>query len=236
MTERYDEAAAAHYAAYRPPLHESILGRVLAEEPRAEVGLDVGCGTGVSAVALAAFCARVIGVEPSPSMLERAMPHEQITYLPGSADALPLPDRSVDVVTLAGVLHYADSDATRSEIQRVGRAGARVVIYDFEVLLEPILQAHGVEPDASPSDYDHRANLSGTSGFIEQRVESETVELAMTPEQCAHVLLSDSNHFDSFARQYESADPFPQLVDALRVSGRDPTITANLFYASYTVE
>ncbi|GAB5536885.1 MAG: hypothetical protein Rubg2KO_31340 [Rubricoccaceae bacterium] len=236
MTERYDQAAAAHYAAYRPPLHSMILSRVLPADDRYGTGLDVGCGTGVSAVALAAFCKRVIGVEPSASMLNQATPHEQVTYLSGAAADLPLPDHSVDVVTFAGVLHYADSEATRAEIRRVARAGALVVVYDFEVLLESLLREHGVEPTASPSDYDHRANLLGASGFVEQVAESKRVEMAMTYEHLAHVLLSDSNHFDPFARRYETQDPFPRLVDALRVTGREPTVAATLFYASYTVE
>src|SRR5690625_4484968 len=70
--ERYDANAAAHYAAYRPPLHAMILGRVLTGNASFDIGLDIGCGTGYSAVALAKYCKFVYGIDPSPSMLNRA--------------------------------------------------------------------------------------------------------------------------------------------------------------------
>jgi hypothetical protein len=91
-------------------------------------------------------------------------------------------------------------------------------------------------PTLSESDYDHRANLSGATGFVEQRVESEQVDVAMTPDELAHVLLSDSNHFDHFAGRYQSSTPFFLLADALRAAKSETTsISANLFYAVYLV-
>jgi len=52
------------------------------------VGLDAGCGTGHSAVALAKYCERVFGLDPSQSMLDVAQRHPKIAYLKGSGDAL----------------------------------------------------------------------------------------------------------------------------------------------------
>ena len=111
MSERYDTTAAAHYAAYRPPLHAMILARVLPPGAAFDAGLDVGCGTGYSAVALAHYCQRVYGVEPSAEMLARALPHDRVQYLAGAAEHLPLPDDSVDLIAFAGSLFYADASA-----------------------------------------------------------------------------------------------------------------------------
>ena len=104
VTDPFPQAVAAHHAAYRPSLHDRILAPVLDDRGPFDVGLDVGCGTGRSAVALAAHCTRVQGVDPSPAMLAQATAHDRITYREGNAEALPLPARSVDVVTYAGVL------------------------------------------------------------------------------------------------------------------------------------
>lgn len=93
MTEGYDRAVAAHYSSYRPPLHQMILQKVLSSEELFDDGLDVGCGTGYSAVALADYCLRVYGVEPSQSMLDLAMPHDKIIYLKGTSGNIPLPVR-----------------------------------------------------------------------------------------------------------------------------------------------
>ena len=64
--------------------------------------VDLGCGTGFWLPGYAADAARVTGVEPDPALRARAadrirdLPHAEV--LPGSAERLPLPDRSVDVV------------------------------------------------------------------------------------------------------------------------------------------
>ena len=108
MSARYDDVAAAHYAAYRPPLHDLILRRALGADASFPTGVDVGCGTGRSTVALAARCGRVYGVDPSPAMLAAATAHEGVTYLAGRAERLPLADGLADVVTFAGSLSYAD--------------------------------------------------------------------------------------------------------------------------------
>jgi SAM-dependent methyltransferase len=202
MTERYDTAAAAHYAAYRPPLHAALLNRVLGKSARFSVGVDVGCGTGHSTVALVERCERAIGIDSSASMLREAVPHERVSYLSGTGASVPVPDGEADVITFAGSLHYADSAATRSEVRRVGRSGTIVVVYDFELLLEPVLSWQGISLPGSDSDYDHEANFSGREGFMERSASCETVDVEMLTHDFAHVVLSDSNRLDHLARLY----------------------------------
>lgn len=63
MTDLYDRLTAIHYSANRPPLHLGILRQYLPDRQFA-TGLDIGCGTGHSSVALAAFYQRVIALDP----------------------------------------------------------------------------------------------------------------------------------------------------------------------------
>lgn len=56
------------------------------EEREIAVGLDLGCGTGYSALALAHHALGVVGVEPSPHMLRRATAHPRVRYVTGAAD------------------------------------------------------------------------------------------------------------------------------------------------------
>lgn len=127
MNEPYSEAVATHYAAYRPPLHRTILTRVLAGTGGFSDALDVGCGTGWSSLALAEFCDRVFAIDPSQSMLDGAPPHDSVAYLLGAAERIPLPDDSIDLVTFAGSLSYADREATAVELRRVCRPDAMIV-------------------------------------------------------------------------------------------------------------
>jgi SAM-dependent methyltransferase len=234
-TERYDPTAAAHYAAYRPPLHQLILGRVLGEGASFGVGLDVGCGTGYSAAALADYCARVYGIDPSLAMLREAPPREKVVYLGGAAERIPLPDRSVEIATFAGSLFYADVDAAGAEMRRVGGDGALVVAYDFEILLDGVLRRCGVDPEAVESDYDHRANFSGVAGFVELEVGSERVGLRVSPSELAHLLLSDSHRYDQLAKRYGAPDPFPALAAEIRSMGDPARIEADIYYSKYRI-
>lgn len=233
--ERYDRSAAAHYAAYRPPLHQMILRRVLSADASFSVGLDVGCGTGYSTVALSAYCGRTYGVDPSSAMLARASGHERVVYLGATAKCLPLRADSVDIVTFAGSLYYADGEAASEEIRRVCRNDALVLAYDFEVLLGQVLAGFDMESQASESDYDHRANLSGRRGFTELERGSERVRIAITASELAHVLLSDSHRSDRFARRYETTDSFPALVSDLQTAPDRATIEAAIYFSKYRV-
>jgi ubiquinone/menaquinone biosynthesis C-methylase UbiE len=95
--------------------------------------LDLGSGTGRFTPALAdTFGGPVYGVEPSVGMRNAALEfsaHPDVTYLAGGADAIPLPDESVDLVLLFLVWHHVpDKAAAAAEIRRVLRAGGRVLL------------------------------------------------------------------------------------------------------------
>ena len=82
--------------------------------------LDLGAGTGKLTATLVALGADVIAVEPDPAMLaelRRALP--AVRALPGSAEAIPLPDASVDAVLAGNAMHWFDMDVAGPEIARV---------------------------------------------------------------------------------------------------------------------
>jgi ubiquinone/menaquinone biosynthesis C-methylase UbiE len=97
-------AAATAYAEHRPDYAQAAVRWALEPAPGPQV-LDLGAGTGKLTATLVALGAEVIAVEPDPAMLtelRRALP--AVRALPGSAEAIPLPDRSVDAVLSAGGL------------------------------------------------------------------------------------------------------------------------------------
>ncbi|HUQ97829.1 MAG TPA: class I SAM-dependent methyltransferase, partial [Gemmatimonadaceae bacterium] len=190
MSERYDDAAAAHYSAYRPPLHSLILGRVLRRGRSTAVGLDVGCGTGHSAIALAEYCANVYAFDASPPMLARAAKDDRVAYFAGRVEKLPIQNHAVDLVTFAGSLFYVNRDATGVEIRRVCSRNAQVIVYDFEILLDEILQRCGIDPQSAGSKYDHGVNFSGDPGFAEVIVTNERLSVEMSALELTHILLS----------------------------------------------
>jgi len=104
--------------------------------------VDVGAGTGKLTRLLVPTGARVIAVEPLPAMLEKlveAVPGAVATL--GTAEELPLPDASADVITVAQAMHWFDQDRALPEFHRVLRAGGAVALVWNTRDLEDPLQA-----------------------------------------------------------------------------------------------
>ena len=89
--------------------------------PNAHV-LDLGCGTGVSSLALAEAGAVVTGVDSSQPYLTAARQHPRITYELGDAFALRFADGALDAALCTLVLDiFADAVPAVLEMRRVTR-------------------------------------------------------------------------------------------------------------------
>jgi len=94
--------------------------------------VDLGCGTGYWLSMYTEEAAEVIGVEPDPALLELAGKHTTTArVVAGSAEHLPLPDRSVDVVHARFAYFFPPGcDAGLREVLRVLRPGGQLVVVD----------------------------------------------------------------------------------------------------------
>jgi SAM-dependent methyltransferase len=115
---------AGAYAGFRPHYPEALVRWLCEVAPRTEVALDVGCGNGQAAVALAERFERVHAVDPSAEQIRNAAPHPRVAYAVAPAEETGLPPRSVDLVVAAQALHWFDLDRFYPELRRVGREGA----------------------------------------------------------------------------------------------------------------
>jgi len=86
--------------------------------------VDLGAGTGIFSRLVASLGHKVIAVEPDDGMRARlAETSPGITVLAGSAEAVALPDSSVDAVVAAQAYHWFDNDEARLEITRLLKPG-----------------------------------------------------------------------------------------------------------------
>jgi SAM-dependent methyltransferase len=116
--------------------------------------LDIGSGSGTDAL----ICANLVGpggrvfaldmtADMRAKLKAAAAGVENIEILEGDAEAIPLPDASVDVVTSNGVLNLVPDKARAiTELQRVLRPGGRVQISDI-ALSRPVAERFRQDPE-----------------------------------------------------------------------------------------
>lgn len=138
------------YALWAPSYPAHAHNPVMQAEERAMLGLmpaslqgqvvlDVGCGSGRYMLhALRRGAARVIGVDLSPPMLERAgtelstfQPGAEVDLVQGSLAALPVPDARANLTICALVIGHLDNlEQSLAELRRVTRPGGTLLCSD----------------------------------------------------------------------------------------------------------
>jgi len=103
-----------------------------------ETVLEVGCGTGVLDRWLARHTGganHIVGIDISRYLLREAMALVRqeglegvVEFREGSAEALPLPENSFDVVMSSTVIQRVDADRMLREMVRVTKPGGRVAV------------------------------------------------------------------------------------------------------------
>jgi SAM-dependent methyltransferase len=134
--ELFDDAVmAAGYASDRPPVHAYLIDRlraIPALRDHVRVALDVGCGAGASAAGLRPLADVVVGVDPFVPMVESARAAvPDVHFAVAAAEALPAATGSVDLLTAAGALNFADLDAFVPEAERVLGIGGALAVMDY---------------------------------------------------------------------------------------------------------
>jgi ubiquinone/menaquinone biosynthesis C-methylase UbiE len=97
--------------------------------------LDIGCGTGFHLPRFAERAARVTGVEPHPDLAALARRRTRrlanVSVRQGTAQALPVPDASVDVVHARWAYFFGPGcEAGLAELSRVVRRGGTAFVID----------------------------------------------------------------------------------------------------------
>jgi SAM-dependent methyltransferase len=236
MAEEYDSLTAGHYFAYRPPLHKLILDKCI--RSKVTLGLDIGCGTGHSSIALTHYCKQVIGIDPSAAMLADAITHPQVEYQMYDGKELEFQINTFELITFAGSLYYAKSQELLNEFIRVSRQGAKIVVYDFEIILDQVLAdlEIGLVPNRV-SNYNHRENFSGLDlEHLEVVMElSDMATIEVDSSDLAHLLLSSKNNYNLLNNTYGDQNLFGKVLSQLNRNsdGEKHNLSANIYYSVY---
>ena len=105
--------------------------------------LDIGSGAGIDSLIAGRLVGpqgRVIGIDMTPAMLEKARKAaeeaglDHVEFREGYAESLPVPDGWADVVISNGVINLCpDKAAVFAELYRILKSGGRLQIADISV-------------------------------------------------------------------------------------------------------
>jgi SAM-dependent methyltransferase len=143
MAENRFARTAQQMAAYQDARAEALAERVQAfvQPAGSEYAVDVGCGTGALALALAPIVHDVVGVDQVPDLLELARERApgNARFVEGDATALPMDNASFDLAgTLRTLHHVRRPELVIAELTRVTRLGGRVLVIDQLAPIDPL--------------------------------------------------------------------------------------------------
>jgi SAM-dependent methyltransferase len=232
-----------HVAVQIRPAAQLLVDRV---EPKpGELVLDVGCGTGNAALIAAGRGARVIGVDPSPRLLDvaRASARDaglEVQFVLGEAATVPVPDGCVDAIVSAfGVIFAPDAAAAAAELARVLRPGGRIVLSAWlrqgalagqaRLRHELLSGLPGHGPGAALyawHDLDALTTLLGPHGFSVRLEEQALTFGAGSPEAFADAELADHPSWVQARKLLEPAGRWvnarEDLIELFAKANEDP--------------
>lgn len=138
--------------------------------------VDIGCGPGDAVREAARRGARATGVDPSPAMLRvarlvtRRAP--RVEWAAGTAEDVPLADRSATVVwSLATVHHWRDVAAGLREAHRVLQPGGRLLAVERQTSAGATgVASHGWTHEQAESF----ATQCAKAGFVDAAIDEAT--------------------------------------------------------------
>ncbi|HEV2864616.1 MAG TPA: class I SAM-dependent methyltransferase [Pyrinomonadaceae bacterium] len=200
------KTAADRYAKGRPFFHPPLVARIgeliSTNEPFPRA-LDVGCGTGLSTLALKQLAREIVGVDVSAEMLSHAPKDAGLSFCLASAERLPFGEQAFDLLTICQAFHWLDRGKFLAEARRVVKEGGWLVVYDnyFTARMEgrgpfgewhrgPYLQRFPVPPRGALSFTPEEAGREGFELRAEERFENS---YGFTKDELVDFLLTHSN-------------------------------------------
>jgi len=130
----YFSTNSGDYRRYRPSYPETLFTYLASIAPSPRVAWDCATGSGQAATGLARHFSTLIATDASARQIQSAQPASNIRYLIAKAEAAPIRDHAVDLITLAQALHWLDTQAFFAEAGRVLRARGVLAVWSYGLL------------------------------------------------------------------------------------------------------
>jgi SAM-dependent methyltransferase len=166
---------------------------------------DIGSGTGILSQAFLRLGCRVCAIEPNVEMRREAehllKGNPLFQSLDGKAESVPLPDSSVDLITVGQAVHWFDSSESSKEFDRILKPNGWIAFFSYKISDQPWLveltrllpslpnQGKGTTPSTylGDNDCEHFSFESAISESWEQFIGgARSAASAPNPEDAAY--------------------------------------------------
>ncbi|HEX5807287.1 MAG TPA: class I SAM-dependent methyltransferase [Anaerolineales bacterium] len=200
------KSVAERYAKHRPYFHPLVIERIKARlhlQSPVPLAVDVGCGAGQSTVALKDIAVRVVGMDLSLDMLQVAEKKPGIRYVRAVAERLAIQSNTADLLTTSLAYHWFDQEQFFTEVRRVLREEAWLVIYnnwiDGQLEREPAFEKWFTEvyevryPSPKRNSAPVTVEFAEQHGFRFVHWEEYQNEIPFSVQELAAYLITQSN-------------------------------------------
>ncbi|MHC0038323.1 class I SAM-dependent methyltransferase [Pseudoneobacillus sp. C159] len=147
--------------------------------------VDIGCGTGALTRKIKIRNGKVVGLDPSSELVEKALEISKMEYLPieyriGTAESTGLSSNFYDIVTVFRAWHWFNSEGAIQEINRILKPRGKLLVMDSGFTMESAVVVHtisiihqfisgGIRPAGSKAISKQRINGFPVEWFEEWR-------------------------------------------------------------------
>ncbi len=121
------------YEAHRPTYPDSLFAYLASLVPAHDLAWDCATGNEQAALGLTPHFRKIIATDASSQQIALASTHQQITYVVALADRTPLPNGSVDLVTVATAFHWLDFPRFYGEVRRVAKPDGILAAWGYKL-------------------------------------------------------------------------------------------------------
>ncbi|MDR3412003.1 MAG: arsenite methyltransferase [Formivibrio sp.] len=196
--------------------------QAIAKLKSGEIVLDLGCGGGFDCFLAArqvGDTGRVIGVDMTPEMLEKARTHAQkgdypnVEFRLGEMENLPLADASVDVIISNCALNLSpDKPRAIAEAFRVLKPGGRLAITDIVAIAE------------MPEEM--REDMALYTGCVAGAPLISEIAALLQATGFVVVCITPLEESHQFIKDWEPAKPITSYVVAATIAAHKPPLPA----------
>lgn len=119
------------YTAFRPGYPDELFDYLAEHSPGRDLAWDCATGGGQAAGAIASHFEHVVATDGSLTQLSSRVAHRRVGYAASLAEAAPVPDASVDLVSVSQAIHWFSFERFFAEAERVLVPGGLLAAWTY---------------------------------------------------------------------------------------------------------